>query len=54
MSTYLYKPIAKRGRMTFMKFISIENEQQATDVVIFEISERLIAKNQQAYKELTK
>lgn len=40
--------------MTFMEFIAIENEQQATDAVIFEISERLIAKNQQAYKELAK
>ena len=42
-------------RYVLMEFISqVEDEQQAKDEDIFEISKRLIAKNKQAYEVLAK
>ena len=41
-------------RYVLMEFSQIEDEQQAKDEDILEISKRLIAKNQQAYEVLAK
>lgn len=41
-------------RYVLMEFSQVEDEQQAKDEDIFEISKRLIAKNKQAYEVLAK
>ena len=41
-------------RYVLMEFSQVENEQQAKDEDILEISKRLIAKNKQAYEVLAK
>ncbi len=41
-------------RYVLMEFSQIEDEQQAKDEDILEISKRLIAKNKQAYEVLAK
>lgn len=41
-------------RYVLMEFSQVEDEQQAKDEDILEISKRLIAKNKQAYKVLAK
>ena len=41
-------------RYVLMEFSQVEDEQQAKDEDILEISERLIAKNKQAYEVLAK
>ncbi len=41
-------------RYVLMEFSQVEDEQQAKDEDILEISKRLIAKNKQAYEELAK
>ena len=41
-------------RYVLMKFSQVEDEQQAKDEDILEISKRLIAKNKQAYEVLAK
>ena len=41
-------------RYVLMEFSQVEDEQQAKDVDILEISKRLIAKNKQAYEVLAK
>ena len=41
-------------RYVLMEFIPVEDEQQAKDEDILEISKRLIAKNKQAYEVLAK
>ena len=41
-------------RYVLMEFIQVEDEQQAKDEDILEISKRLIAKNKQAYEVLAK
>lgn len=41
-------------RYVLMEFSQVEDEQQAKDEDIFEISKRLVAKNKQAYEVLAK
>ena len=41
-------------RYVLMEFSQVEDEQQATDEDILEISKRLISKNKQAYEVLAK
>ena len=41
-------------RYVLMEFSQVEDEQQAKDEDILEISQRLIAKNKQAYEVLAK
>ena len=41
-------------RYVLMEFSQVEDEQQAKDEDILEISKRLITKNKQAYEELAK
>ena len=41
-------------RYVLMEFSQVEDEQQAKDEDILEISKRLIAKNKQAYEALAK
>ena len=41
-------------RYVLMEFSQVEDEQQAKDEDILEISKRLIAKNKQAYEVLAK
>ena len=41
-------------RYVLMEFSQVEDEQQANDEDILEISKRLIAKNKQAYEVLAK
>ena len=41
-------------RYVLMEFSQVENEQQAKDEDILEISKRLIAQNKQAYEVLAK
>lgn len=41
-------------RYVLMEFSQVENEQQAKDEDILEISKRLITKNKQAYEVLAK
>ena len=41
-------------RYVLMEFSQVEDEQQAKDEAILEISKRLIAKNKQAYEVLAK
>lgn len=41
-------------RYVLMEFIQVEDEQQAKDEDILEISKRLITKNKQAYEVLAK
>ena len=41
-------------RYVLMEFSQVEDEQQAKDEDILEISKRLISKNKQAYEELAK
>lgn len=41
-------------RYVLMEFSQVEDEQQAKDEEILEISKRLIAKNKQAYEVLAK
>ena len=41
-------------RYVLMEFSQVEDEQQAKDEDILEISKRLISKNKQAYKVLAK
>lgn len=41
-------------RYVLMEFSQVEDEQQAKDEVILEISKRLITKNKQAYEVLAK
>lgn len=41
-------------RYVLMEFSQVEDEQQAKDADILEISKRLIAKNKQAYEVLAK
>ena len=41
-------------RYVLVEFSQVEDEQQAKDEDIFEISKRLIAKNKQAYEVLAK
>ena len=41
-------------RYVLMEFSQVEDEQQAKDEDILEISKRLISKNQQAYEVLAK
>lgn len=41
-------------RYVLMEFSQVEDEQQAKDEDIFEISKRLITKNKQAYEVLAK
>ena len=41
-------------RYVLMEFSQVENEQQAKDEDILEISKRLISKNKQAYEVLAK
>lgn len=41
-------------RYVLMEFSQVEDEQQAKDEDILEISKRLIAKNEQAYEVLAK
>ena len=42
------------SRYVLMEFSQVEDEQQAKDEDILEISKRLIAKNKQAYEVLAK
>ena len=44
----------KVPRYVLMEFSQVEDEQQAKDEDILEISKRLIAKNKQAYEVLAK
>ena len=54
MSTFIVQHQNNVPRYVLMEFSQVEDEQQAKDEDILEISKRLITKNKQAYEVLAK